>query len=79
MTASTPLEGEPEAPSQRFGHARALLGGASKGIDEARRLADRAVGFLARMRTPLGEVRPYVPGETPNSPGRWPCPPCSGS
>ncbi len=63
MTASTPLEGEPEAPSQRFGHARALLGGASKGIDEARRLADRAVGFLARMRTPLGEVRPYVPGD----------------
>jgi len=26
---------------------------------------DRAVVFLARMRTPLGEVQPYVPGETP--------------
>ena len=25
----------------------------------------RGVGFLARMRTPLGEVRPYVRGETP--------------
>ena len=34
-------------------------------VELARGRITRGVGFLARMRTPLGSVRPYVPGETP--------------
>jgi hypothetical protein len=42
-----------------------LLGWLSRLADGARRRADRWVAFVARMRTPLGEVQPYVQGETP--------------
>ena len=43
---------------------RPFLGRLSWLVDGARRQLG-AVGFLARMRKPLGEVQPYVEGETP--------------
>ena len=64
MTASENLEGVLEAGSSVPERARPLLGRLSRLIDEARKRVDRGVGFLARMRTPLGEVQPYVRGET---------------
>jgi hypothetical protein len=42
-----------------------LLGRLNGLVAGARRRIDRGVAFLARMRTPLGEVRSYVHGETP--------------
>ena len=65
MTASRTLERDPQAGGSGPGHARPFFGRLSGLIDRARGRVDRGVGFLARMRTPLGEVRPYVPGETP--------------
>ena len=64
MTASTPFEGGPGVSGPAPAHGKALVAWMSRRIDEARRYVDRAVGFLARMRTPLGEVRTYVPGDT---------------
>lgn len=34
-------------------------------VERAGRNAGRAISFLARMRTPLGDVKPYVAGRTP--------------
>ncbi len=65
MTASRTFERDPEAGSSGPEHARHFFGRLSGLIDRAGGQVDRAVGFLARMRTPLGDVRPYVRGETP--------------
>ncbi len=62
MKASENLEAE--AGSSESERARPLLRRLSGLLEEARGRLNRAVGFLARMRTPLGEVQPYVHGET---------------
>ena len=59
------MAAETEAARFRFERTRRLVGRLSGLIDEARGQVDRGVGFVARLRTPLGEVRPYVRGETP--------------
>ncbi len=65
MTASRTLERDPQEGSSGPGHAWPFFGRLSGLIDRARGQVDRGVRFLARMRTPLGEVRPYVQEETP--------------
>ncbi len=65
MSASRTLERDPPPGGSGPSHARPLLDRLNRLVDRARRRIDRSVVFLARMRTPLGEVRPYVPGETP--------------
>lgn len=65
MSASRTLERDPQPGGSGPSHARPLLDRLNRLVDRARRRIDRSVVFLARMRTPLGEVRPYVPGETP--------------
>jgi hypothetical protein len=59
------LAAETETARSRFERTRRLVGRLSGLIDKARGHVDRGVGFVARLRTPLGEVRPYVRGETP--------------
>ena len=65
MSASRTLERDPQPGGSGPSHARPLLDRLNRLVDRARRRIDRSVVFLARMRTPLGEVQPYVPGETP--------------
>ena len=65
MSASRTLEPGAQAASPGPGHARPLVGLLRRLTDETRGHLGRGVGFLARMRTPLGEVQPYVRGETP--------------
>ena len=64
MTASRTLERDPQAGSSGPEHAWPFFGWLNGLVDRARGQIDRGVGFLARMRTPLGNVRPYVRGET---------------
>ncbi|MGD0944456.1 MAG: polyprenol phosphomannose-dependent alpha 1,6 mannosyltransferase MptB [Acidimicrobiales bacterium] len=59
------MAAETETARSRFERTRRLVGRLSGLIDKARGHVDRGVGFVARLRTPLGEVRPYVRGETP--------------
>jgi len=63
MTASRTLERDPQAGSSGLS-TRGFLRWLNGLVDRARGQIDRGVGFLARMRTPLGNVRPYVRGET---------------
>ncbi|MGA2803543.1 MAG: polyprenol phosphomannose-dependent alpha 1,6 mannosyltransferase MptB [Acidimicrobiales bacterium] len=65
MSASRTLERDPQPGGSGSSHARPWLDRLNRLVDRARRRIDRWVVFLARMRTPLGEVQPYVPGETP--------------
>ena len=64
MTAPKTLERAPQQASSGSDHAWPSFGRLNGPIDRARGQIDRGVGFLARMRTPLGNVQPYVPGET---------------
>ena len=62
---SATKEGEPDGERSPLAGARPPLHGRLRGlVEDARERLDRGVGFVARMRTPLGEVRRYVPGET---------------
>ena len=65
MRAPTTLEREPPEEPPALDTRRPLLERLGGLVGAARRITDRWVRFLARMRTPLGEVHPYVPGETP--------------
>ncbi len=65
MSASRTLERDPQPGGSGPSHVRPLLDRLRRLVERARLRIDRWVVFLARMRTPLGEVQPYVPGETP--------------
>ena len=65
MSASSTLEPDPQPGGSEPRRAQPLLGRLNGLVAGARRRIDRGVAFLARMRTPLGEVRSYVHGETP--------------
>ncbi len=58
------LSDAPEGSGTGAEDSRSFLGKLNGVVDRARKLAERGVGFIARMRTPLGEVTPYVPGQT---------------
>jgi alpha-1,6-mannosyltransferase len=61
------LVGEPKTDSPALDEAAPFVEGERPSgiVDGTSWRVRRGVGFLARMRTPLGEVRPYVRGETP--------------
>ena len=59
------MERDPQAGSSGPERTWPFVDRLSGLIGRARGQVDRAVEFLARMRTPLGEVRPYVLGEAP--------------
>src|ERR1019366_7037413 len=65
MSALKPLGDASEAPGSDAEESRPRFGRPNGVVDRARKLAERGLGFLARMRTPLGTVTPYVPGQTP--------------
>jgi len=65
VKSSHTLERAQPAAAPEPDDAGALAEGADGFADSARRRVDRGIGFLARMRTPLGEVQPYIRGETP--------------
>ena len=59
------MENDPKAGNPGPEHAWPFSARLSGLIDGARGRMDRGIGFLARMRKPLGDVQPYVLGETP--------------
>jgi hypothetical protein len=65
VKALTTLEPEPQTGDRAPGHAQPTVDRLGGLVDGAGRALGRGLGFLARMRTPLGEVQPYVRGTTP--------------
>ena len=65
MRAPRVLEPEPEAEPGAPADPLESPDRFHRFVARAHRVGRLVVGFLSRMRTPLGEVRPYVPGKTP--------------